>query len=106
MHSHLRHLIIASAFIVASGLLTPASAQDGFSQGIDRPGGDYRNFAINGDAQACREVCERERGCRAWTWVKPGVQGQSARCWLKNVVPKRRANSCCTSGVTGGQRID
>jgi PAN domain len=108
---HLRHLIIASAFIVASGIPGPALAQDAFSKNTDRPGGDYRSFDINGDAEACRETCGRERQCRAWTFVKApntwhGLQRPSARCWLKNVVPPARANPCCTSGVTGGQRID
>jgi hypothetical protein len=108
---HLRHLIIASAFIVASEIPGPASAQNSFSENTDRPGGDYRSFDINGDAEACRETCGRERQCRAWTFVKApstwhGLQRPSARCWLKNVVPPARANPCCTSGVPGGQRID
>ncbi len=107
---HLRHLIAASAFF-AFAMSGAASAQDAFSDNIDRPGGDYRSFDINGDAEACRETCNRERQCRAWSYVKApmtwhGSQRPSARCWLKNVVPPARANPCCTSGVTGGQRID
>jgi hypothetical protein len=101
---HLRHLIIASAFVVASGIPGPASAQlEGAAALVpntDRPGGDYRNFNLNGGADACRDTCSREaQQCRAWTFVKAGIQGPSARCWLKNVVPPVRANPCCTSGV-------
>ena len=108
---HLRPLIVATAFLVASAITGPASAQDAYSDDIDRPGGDYRSFNLDGNAQACREVCQRERQCRAWTYVKPpmfwhGAQRPPARCWLKRVVPRARANPCCTSGVTGGQRID
>jgi len=108
---HLRKLIIASAFIVASGMPGPTSAGDGYSDGKDRPGGDYRSFDLKGDAQDCRNTCEREKQCRAWSFVKApnnwhGTERPPARCWLKNVVPPARANPCCTSGVTGGQRID
>ncbi len=55
---HLRHLIIASAFLIASGITGSVPAQNSFSQNTDRPGGDYRSFDINGDAEACRETCD------------------------------------------------
>ncbi|MGC2777938.1 MAG: PAN domain-containing protein [Bradyrhizobium sp.] len=109
---HLRRLIVASAFLAAWGLAAPASSQNfAFSDNIDRPGGDYRSFDSYDDAQACRQTCNRERQCRAWTYVKPpthwhGLQQPPARCWLKTIVPRARANPCCTSGVSGGQRID
>src|SRR5207237_8212495 len=39
--------------------------------------------------------------CRAWTYVKPGVQGNLARCWLKNQVPNPVRNATfAISGVT------
>jgi hypothetical protein len=102
---------LAIFLLLPLGILGPASAQDSFSHNTDRPGGDYRSFDISGDAEACRETCERERQCRAWTYVAApsnwhGLQRPPARCWLKNVVPAARANPCCTSGVKGGQRID
>ena len=94
-----------------SAIPGPALAQDSFSHNTNRPGGDYRSFDINGDADACRTVCERERQCRAWTYVAAptswhGLQRPPARCWLKNTVTPARADHCCTSGVKGGQRID
>jgi hypothetical protein len=108
---HLRHLIVASVVLIASALGAPVSGQDAFSTSIDRPGGDYRSFDTFDDAQACRETCGRERRCRAWTYVKAptnwhGPRQPPARCWLKSVVPRARANPCCISGVSGGQRID
>lgn len=68
--------------------------------GIDRPGQDYKNFDLSApDPAACRKACEAEAQCRAWAYVKPGVQGPSARCWLKNAVPPPVKDACCVSGV-------
>ena len=66
--------------------------------GIDRPGRDYRNFPV-GSANECHKACMAEAQCKAWTYVKPGIQGPSARCWLKHSVPGPVRNTCCTSGV-------
>ena len=96
----LSSLMIASAFGLAfSGIAGIASAQDGPRQNTDRPGSDFRNIALSGNSQACGEFCRTTRGCRAWTFVKPGFHEPSARCFLKNVVPAAVRNSCCTSGV-------
>jgi len=84
----LRSLRIAAAFVlVFSAIAGTASAQDGPRQNTDRPGSDFRNIALSGNSQACGEFCRTTRGCRAWTFVKPGFHGPSARCFLKNVVP-------------------
>jgi hypothetical protein len=94
----LRQLIVASAFVVCA-LSGPASAQnEGFQLNTDRPGNDFGNLSI-GDAESCREACRINERCRAWTFVKAGIQGPSARCFLKNPAPAARANRCCTSGV-------
>ena len=96
----LRSLIIASAFVVAfAGISGVASAQDMPRENTDRPGSDFRNIALRGDSEACGVLCRKTRPCRAWTFVKPGFHGPSARCFLKNVVPAAVPNSCCTSGV-------
>lgn len=65
----------------------------------DRPGSDLRVFNTSDGANACRRSCEGDRRCRAFTWVRPGVQGPTAKCYLKNAVPPARRNGCCTSGV-------
>ena len=71
----------------------------------DRPGGDYKNFWINRETEAfvavkqCEQACEADPNCRAYTFVKPGVHGKDAHCYLKNAVPARVENDCCTSGV-------
>lgn len=73
---------------------------DTFEDATDRPGSDYFNYEMyNPRAILCQNRCQSEARCEAWTYVKPGVQGAKARCWLKNAVPPPVKNSCCTSGV-------
>jgi hypothetical protein len=68
---------------------------------IDRIGGDYRNFEIpaNKDFQACRQACEDESRCRAWSFNRAGYGGPTARCYLKDKVTAPRRRPCCVSGV-------
>ena len=95
----LRHLIVASVFVVVCALCSPASAQnEGFQPNTDRPGNDFGNFTVS-DAESCREACRINQQCRAWAFVKAGT-----RCFLKNPAPPVRDNPCCTSGVV--RRID
>jgi hypothetical protein len=47
----------------------------------------------------CRNHCNAQAACKSWTYVKPGVQGPTARCWLKHSVPAAQPNGCCASGV-------
>lgn len=88
--------IIAGRIDCAS-LDTPVASPE---PGTDRPGSDYRSFSQSrADAGACASACERDRRCRSWTWVRPGVQGRQSTCWLKNRVPAPRRSDCCISGV-------
>jgi hypothetical protein len=68
---------------------------------IDRFGGDYRNIELAPDpsGQSCKQACEKDERCRAWTYVRPGYQGPSARCYLKERVTRPRRKPCCLSGV-------
>jgi hypothetical protein len=69
-------------------------------KGYDRPGSDYRNFQMNTPSyQTCASKCAGEAKCKAWTFVKPGVQGPKAKCYLKSRAPKPVKNACCTSGA-------
>jgi hypothetical protein len=102
-------VIVFTAVILAISWSAPTSAQLAQDQvrnaNIDRPGSDYANFDIfpappflSAEAN-CMERCRQDRQCLAWTFVKPGIQGPNARCWLKNAIPLARANNCCVSGV-------
>ena len=99
----LRRLIVASVLVCA--LCSPAASgpNEGFQPNTDRPGNDFVNLAIS-DAESCQEACRTNERCRAWAWVKPGIMGAKARCFLKSPAPAARANRCCTSGVV--RKID
>ena len=72
----------------------------GVEHGTNRPGGDYRNFDLRtNDPLACKAQCDGDGPCRAWTYVRPGVQGPAPRCWLKTSVPAARPDGCCVSGL-------
>ncbi|TWO68431.1 hypothetical protein FN976_22630 [Caenimonas sedimenti] len=93
--------MIAAAGLMLSLLLgsfaAPAAA---YERDSNRPGSDYRNFELRrADPQACQAECDGDKRCDAWTYVKPGVQGARARCWLKDSVPRRRNDECCVSGL-------
>lgn len=68
---------------------------------IDRTGGDYKNLDVATDAAgaSCEAACKGEDRCRAWTYVRPGYLGASARCFLKERLTAPRHKPCCVSGV-------
>jgi hypothetical protein len=82
-----------------AGVIEPRQGATEF--GIDRLGGDYRNFDLAADATgaACRQACDDDKKCRAWTYVRPGYSGAGARCFLKNRLTRPRRKPCCISGV-------
>ncbi len=68
---------------------------------IDRYGGDYRSFDLPSDPSglSCKKACEDDNRCRAWTYVRAGYHGPSARCYLKDRITRPRRKPCCMSGV-------
>ncbi len=85
--------------VKGAAVLEPKSGQIEFS--IDRYGGDYRNMEVAADptGAVCETACKGEDRCRAWTYVRPGYLGTSARCFLKEKLTKPRHKPCCVSGV-------
>ncbi|MEH1919118.1 PAN domain-containing protein [Nostoc sp.] len=67
--------------------------------GRDRAGSDYRSFVISPYASICQQSCVNDSRCSAYTYVRPGVQGTRAVCYLKSVAPPPTPNNCCVSGV-------
>jgi hypothetical protein len=80
----MRAFLLTASCLAFGFVITDNAKAQVFEQNIDRPGSDYSNTATN---SAC------------WTWVRPGVQTPSGRCWLKNAVPSSNSNGCCISGV-------
>jgi PAN domain len=82
-----------------TGVIEPPSGPVEF--GIDRFGGDYRNFELPADAsaKACQSACDAEEGCRSWTYVRPGYVGAAPVCYLKNHITRPVRKACCISGV-------
>ena len=76
---------------------TPAFAME---NDTNRYGSDFNNFdVLTADPAVCQDACLREPACRSFTFVRPGVQGPNARCWLKNNVPPPTHDRCCVSGM-------
>lgn len=67
--------------------------------GRDRAGSDYTSYFTSPSASICQQYCIDDNRCSAYTYVRPGVQGASAVCYLKSVAPPITPNSCCVSGV-------
>ena len=97
----------ALTWLLLHSLSAMAADQDYWENGWDRPGNDYRppielefktNSFLTFQAE-CQGLCEQDKRCKAWTMVKPGVQGPKARCYLKDPAPAQRKNNCCVSGI-------
>jgi hypothetical protein len=72
----------------------------------DRPGMDYDSFDLgSANPSLCEQACNSDPDCRAFTYVKPGVQGPNAKCWLKNGIPAATPSDCCDSGVKGSTGV-
>jgi hypothetical protein len=64
-------------------------------------GMDYNDGRLpreNCGPECCRDACAKDPKCKAYTWVKPGVQGPTARCWLKHSVPAKSTDYNTISG--------
>jgi hypothetical protein len=63
-------------------------------------GSDYDSLALEqADPKLCRAACAADLKCKAYTYVKPGVQGPQAVCFLKSAAAPASASDCCVSGV-------
>lgn len=76
-------------------------AAKGMEMDTDRPWNDFRNFVPQtADPAVCQAACEKDEGCKAWTYVKPNtVQGPEPHCYLKSPAPDPTPNTCCVSGL-------
>lgn len=85
--------------------LSPARAdvETMMGVGVDLPGGDISNYALQSpDPGFCRLACDQNPQCQGWTFVKPGVQGPNAVCWIKGQVGAGVQNQNAISGTKQG----
>ncbi len=64
--------------------------------GVDRRGGDYRNFAAD-DLRTCQNICKGDARCRAYAYNL-----NRRVCYLKSQVPDATGDREVTSGVKQG----
>lgn len=90
------------SFEVVGVVVNLQNVSTGFFDGVDLPGSDYKSFDLKADDPLlCSDACLHDSQCVSCTYVKPGVQGSSARCWLKNMVPQEKLSDCCSSWIKG-----
>jgi choice-of-anchor C domain-containing protein len=88
------------AFIDEIKLINTQYTENGFEYSTNRPGYDYKNFDLpRNNAMLCKQACDNDPKCKAWTFVKPGYQGSNPRCHLKYAVPNPVLNTFTISGV-------
>lgn len=93
---------------VAKAKAAPAPVERvdaGMENDTDRPGSDYDKFHIDDQRpDRCQSECVRQNDrCKAWTYVRPGIQHKYAVCYLKSEVPAAKPDKCCVSGVLPGK---
>lgn len=94
--------LLESAQCAVAAAPAPEPIAAGMENDTDRGGSDYRSFFLDRNEPAlCQDACLKEGDrCRAWTYVRPGVQAEKPVCYLKDRAPATSANTCCISGVT------
>jgi|SRR5690554_4737819 len=84
----------------ASARIAQLEAQR-FELRSQRPGENLREFAMDqADPALCQKACDNLRDCQAFTYTRPGYDGEQARCALKTEVQAPVADQdCCISGL-------
>ncbi len=103
----MRALVGGFAVVAFAAAMAMGAAKAVAQSGYDRPGSDYASApVITGDPAVCESRCDRDKGCRSWSFSYPSASGEPAMCWLKRAVAPRVKASCCVSGVRGGTVIE
>jgi hypothetical protein len=92
-------LALAACALLTTIASSPTRGDTTIEPDIDRPGKDLKPGFEVGSVEECRDACDKDTTCKAYTFVV-----STHLCWLKSSVPKSGANSCCTSGVKEGWR--
>jgi PAN domain len=76
--------------------------------GYDLFGSDIAGLNVQ-NTDECSAACDSNADCLAWTFVRAGLHGPSARCYLKNPVPLPSYSSVCATNydcISGLKRSD
>jgi hypothetical protein len=104
----LKEWIMKSRVICAVSLLIVVLSTSLDVRSYDFFGNDIAGLDVQ-NADQCAAACNGNANCQAWTFVKAGRLGPSARCFLKNPVPAPSFNSTCPSHnecISGLKRSD
>lgn len=95
-------LVLGAGYLSGALGSDPAKAdvEQGMATGIDFPGGDIERIELTvPDPGLCRQACQANGECRGWTFIKPGIQGPRAVCWVKSAPGIARQDENAISGV-------
>ncbi len=73
------------------------AGMSGVVAGVELEGGTYRYFS-DATPEACQSACRSESQCVAWDYVRPGIYGADARCFLKSKAATKVSSPCCLAG--------
>lgn len=87
------------AAILAGRVVIPVPVA--IRQGVNLPGMDIGGSGdtANDGGRLCQQICQANAQCRAFSWVRPGVQGPNAKCWLKGGLPVAQPDPNVNSGI-------
>lgn len=86
--------------LLVVGFASTETYADGLERDMDRLGMDYRRIALPAaEPLLCQSECVGDVQCKSFTYVKPGLHGSGAICYLKNGTPSPTPNNCCVSGL-------
>lgn len=94
-------LVCGPASVSGGPAVSAERIDPGMENDTNRPFSDFDRFHINDNRpDRCQSECllRRDR-CKAWSYVRPGIQHKYAVCYLKDAVPKPVSDKCCISGV-------
>jgi len=88
--------------LLASTPLISVPTRVTWQRGVNLPGMDIPGSGrdtLNDGGNTCAQMCMANGSCDAFSWVKPGVQGPAAKCWLKKGVPAGNPDPNVNSGT-------
>jgi len=93
---------LTPAAVLSSTVLVPVASRVSWQRGVNFSGMDMPGSGrdtLNDGGIACAQMCLANGSCDAFSWVRPGVQGSAAKCWLKKGTPTGTTDPNVNSGT-------